>query len=78
MHSTLQLDLWDENSTPLRWNLSLGVIGSVPLPSRSRDRFGPAWFQISPSSFLRDALADPAPKATNTPIFLGLRTMFRF
>ena len=52
-----QVSLWDENPTPLRWSLNLGLIGSVPFASRPLDRFGLAYFKTSLSPVLRRGLA---------------------
>lgn len=56
-----QVSLWDQNPTPLGWSLTLGMTGAPPFAARPRDRFGLAYFRLSPSNVLRDGLAPILP-----------------
>lgn len=54
-----QVALSDGNPTPVLSSLILGVGGDSPIPGRSDDRWGIAYFKYDLSDDLRDALAMP-------------------
>lgn len=55
------LSLTDGNPNPARWFLNLGVGGTSPLPGRSADSFGLAYYYMGVSDPLKDSLANLFP-----------------
>ncbi|HTI49644.1 MAG TPA: carbohydrate porin [Planctomycetaceae bacterium] len=50
------IGLSDGNPNPIRWFLNFGLSGISPLPGRSVDSFGLAYFYLGASSVLKDLL----------------------
>jgi porin len=50
------LSLADQETNPIRWFLNLGAGGTSPLPGRSADSFGVAYYYLATSSVLRQTL----------------------
>jgi porin len=55
------LSLADQDTNPIRWFLSLGAGGTSPLPGRSADSFGVAYYYLATSSVLRETLRSVSP-----------------
>lgn len=50
--------VWDDNPSPMKWSMTLGITGSPPIESRPLDKFGIGYFHTSLSDALRRGL-DP-------------------
>jgi porin len=50
------ISLTDGNPNPIRWFLNLGVSGKSPVPGRSADSFGMAYFYLGASAVLKNLL----------------------
>ncbi len=57
------ISLADQTTNPVHWFLNLGAGGSSPLPGRSADSWGVAYYYLATSSVLRQALGPIAPSA---------------
>jgi porin len=55
------ISLSDQNTNPIRWFMNLGVAGESPLPGRSADSWGLAYYYLGTSSVLRQTLGQFAP-----------------
>jgi porin len=58
------ISLADQTTNPVHWFLNLGVGGESPIPGRSADSFGVAYYYLATSSVLRQTLGPLAPGAS--------------
>ena len=59
------ISLADQTTNPVHWFLNLGVGGESPLPGRSADSFGVAYYYLATSSVLRQTLGPSRRSATS-------------
>jgi porin len=55
------ISISDQNTNPIRWFMNLGAAGTSPLPGRSSDSWGLAYYFLGTSSVLRQTLGPDAP-----------------
>ena len=55
------ISLADQTTNPVHWFLNLGVGGESPLPGRSADSFGLAYYYLATSNVLQEALRPVSP-----------------
>jgi porin len=58
------ISLADQATNPVHWFLNLGAGGTSPLPGRSADSWGAAYYYLATSSVLRETLGPAAPSAS--------------
>ena len=57
------ISLADQTTNPVHWFLNLGMGGESPIPGRSSDSFGLAYYYLATSDVLRQTLGPSAPSA---------------
>ena len=64
------ISLADQATNPVHWFLNLGASGTSPLPGRSADSWGAAYYYLATSSVLRQTLGPAAPSASEQGVEL--------